>query len=156
MTNCILAAPTQEGLYAEAGPYRGPLDIEQIIYDSEFCEWEGRAARYFIPVSYYHQYMPDNGEGFFEETYAGYSHFVFLENNDDKELVDPILIDEEWYMIGEWACFLWNDGLAGFPEDSHAQGFFYWLTSPKIQGLIYDKHKTEGTKVRFSPSTRLI
>lgn len=156
MNNCILAMPHGTGVYAEAGPYKGDLSIDNVINDNEFVEWEGRAARHFVPVDYYKQFMPEDGTALFEETYDEFSHFVFLENNDSTKKIMSVMLNEETYIIGQWVCFLWKEELRGFPEDRHAQSFFYWLTSDKVQGLIYDKHKTEGTEVRFCPATRLI
>ena len=151
MNNCLLVTPSKDKLMAQAGDYPDDFDIESIITNEDFVLWEGSAARHFVPVDFYRQFLTSK-DNRFDKTYGSFDYFVFLENNN-VEHFETILIDDNNYMIGEWFCALWKHGkLIGFNELIDAEAFYYWLTSRQIQKQIYEK--TKG-KTYFSPSTYL-
>lgn len=154
---CLLAVPVDGTVYADIGEYQGECNPEEMIYDSNLVDWEGMVTRHFVPVDYYRQFQPkgDKGPKMYEKAFGAFSHFAFFEYQGGEETFD-IWVDKDNCLTGEWLLLMFHEGkFHWFNSEMDAQTIFIWLTSPDIQGLIYEQHRLEGTKFPRSVASKI-
>ena len=149
--------PEDGTVFADVGEYSGACNPEEMISNQDFVDWEGKVARYFVPVEYYVQFQPKTGNGpiMYDAAFGGFSHFAFFEYQDCEEW-HKIWVDKDNCLNGEWLLLMFKDGeFHWFNNEVDAQTIFVWLTSPDIQGLIYEQHRIEGSKFPTSLASKI-
>lgn len=157
MSLCILAQPCEGTIFADIGDYKGECDPEVMIHNPDFVDWDGEVARHFVPVDYYEQFM-DGGEELFHDSFREFTHFAFFEYQDCEEQSE-FWIDKDNVLMGQWLLLLFHEGQQAyhwFNSEQDAQVLFVWLSSPSIQGLIYEQNQSEGSKFPRSVASKIL
>lgn len=153
MTCCILAEPCEGTIFADIGEYSGPCDPDEMVSNDKFVPWGGRVAKYFVPVPYYLDFMPDGpGVDLYNKSFGEFTHFAFFEYQGEPEDYTmeqcEVWIDEDSVLMGPWLLLMYceDEGYKWFNADEDAQTIFIWLTAPEIQGMIYEKNQLTGSQ----------